>query len=155
MSNSLSKRAAGSDIVSRVNPKYHFPLDLHMLERQLRISLGLPFFGKMGGQVAYGYTYNPANDCYEPIPEIFKLLLQARKYLYTSSLREVADWVNVKAEKLGYSTRVSHMGLRNIMILRPPFEECLLPVEERERLIEGICQANKKNPKKAPTSVLL
>jgi len=146
MANKLSNRNRGKgvDVVSRVNPKYHFPLDMKMLERQLRISLGLPFYGKMGGVVAYGYVYEDATDCYKPVPEVFRLLWQARDYLYTSSLRETADWLNYKTEKLGYTQRISHMGLRNVMILRPPFEECLLPVEEREKMIEGICQYNQQ-----------
>ncbi len=142
MSNSLSKRAEGQDIVSRINPKYHFPGDLKALERQLRISLGLPFFGRMGGQIPYGYDYNGTNDCYEPYPEVFHLLVQAKKYLYTSSLRETSEWLNFKTEKLGYQIRISHMGLRNLMILRPPYTECMLTVAEREKLIESICQKN-------------
>jgi hypothetical protein len=144
MVNKLSQKNQGNgiELVSRVQPKYHFPINTKMLERQLRISLGLPFIGKMGGQVAYGYVYNESNDTYEPIPEIFTLLWQARQYLFTSSLREVADWLNYKTEKAGYTSKVSHMGLRNIMILRPPFEESQLPIEEREKLIESICQFN-------------
>jgi hypothetical protein len=128
------------DAVSRINPKYHFPGTMKQLERQIRLSLGLPFVGRMGGQTAYGYVYNKANDTYEPIDEIFGLLWQARRYLYTSSLREVADWLNFKTDKLGYKMPISHMGLRNIMILRPPYEECLLSREEKEKLIESLCQ---------------
>lgn len=147
MVNKLSQKnfGKGRDLVSRINPKFHGPLNMKMLERQIRISLGLPFFGKMGGQIAYGYTYNDTTDCYEPLPEIFNLLLQARQYLYTSSLRETTDWLNFKTEKLGYTDKVSHMGLRNIMILRPPYEECLLPIEERENIINSICQYNLTN----------
>ncbi len=144
MSNILAERNMGKgiELVSRVNPKYHFPLNLKMLERQIRISLGLPFYGKMGGQTAYGYIYNEATDCYEPLPEVFNLLWQARQYLFTSSLREVADWLNFKAEKAGYTATISHMGLRNIMILRPPFEECVLPAEEKEKILSSLCQFN-------------
>ena len=132
------------DVVSRVNPKYHFPGSLKLLERDLRICLGMPFKGRMGGQVAYGYMYDEASDTYQPIPEIFNLLWQARRYLYTSSLREVCDWLNFKVNKLGMSDKVSHMGLRNIMILRPPYEECLLPMKEREEILKSICQTNQK-----------
>ncbi len=132
------------DIVSRINPKYHFPSKLTLLERDFRICLGLPFKGRMGGQVAYGYMYDEASDTYQPIPEIFNLLWQARRYLYTSSLREVCDWLNFKVNKLGMTDKVSHMGLRNIMILRPPYEECLLPVKEREEIIKSLCQWNQK-----------
>lgn len=144
MPKTLSKQnnGKGVEMVSRVNPKYHFPINLKMLERQTRLSLGLPVQGKMGGQVPYGYQYNQATDTYEPIPEVFNLLWQARKYLFTSSIREVADWLNFKASKIGYIP-VSHMGLRNIMILRPPYEECLLPVEEREKLISSLCMTTK------------
>src|SRR6267154_2521882 len=81
------------DLVSRVNPKYHFPGSFKLLERDLCICLGLPFKGQMGGHVAYGYDYNKSTDTYEPNTEIFKLLWQARRYLYTSSLREVCDWL--------------------------------------------------------------
>lgn len=142
MSNRLTERNMGKgiDVVSRINPKYHFPLNLKLLERQIRISLGLPFFGRMGGQTAYGYVYNDQTDCYEPLPEVFALLWQARKYLYTSSLREVADWLNFKTASAGYDVKVAHTGLRNIMILRPPYEECLLPTEEKEKLIASLCQ---------------
>lgn len=127
------------DIVSRINPKYSFPGTLKHLERQIRISFGLPVKGRMGGVTPYGYNYNKDNDTYEPVDEVFKLLWQARRYLYTSSLRETADWLNFKAEKIGYQTKISHMGLRNVMILRPPYEECLLPREDREKVIESIC----------------
>ena len=146
MSNRLDQKYQGKgiELVSRVTAKYHFPINTKMLERQLRISLGLPFVGKMGGQVAYGYTYNEQTDTYEPLPEVFALLWQARQYLFTSSLREVGDWLNFKTEKLGYDCRVSHMGLRNIMILRPPFEESQLPTEEREKIIESLCQFNRQ-----------
>lgn len=130
------------DVVSRINPKYHFPGDLKLLERQMRISLGLPFKGKMGGQIAYGYTYDETQDSYFPINDIFRLLWEARRYLYTSSLREVCNWINVKAKKLGYDVEVSHQGLRNIMILRPPFEECLLPLHEKEEILKSLCQWN-------------
>ncbi len=133
------------DVVSRVNPKYHFPGNTTILERDLRICLGLPFKGKMGGQTAYGFIYNEATDTYEPVEEIFKLLWQGRRYLYTSSLREVGDWINFKAEKLGHPQKISHQGLRNVMILRPPYEECLLPAEEKEKLISSIVQWNQKN----------
>lgn len=144
--NKLSQKNSGKgiELVSRIQPKYHFPINMKMLERQIRISLGLPFKGKMGGVVAYGYIYNEATDTYEPIPELFKLLWEARQFLFTSSLREVADWLNYKAEKAGEQSKISHMGLRNLMILRPPFEECLLPVEEREKIVESLCHWNQK-----------
>lgn len=132
------------DMVSRLNPKYHFPGTMKLLERQIRISLGLPFKGRMGGQTAYGYTYNESTDTYEANEEVFKLLWQARRYLYTSALREVTDWLNVKAEKFGYNQQISHAGLRNLMILRPPFEEGLLPTEEKEKLLESLTQWNRK-----------
>lgn len=138
----------GLELVSRIQPKYHFPVNMNMLERQLRICLGLPFKGKMGGIIAYGYVYNEATDTFEPLPEVFDLLWQARQFLFTSSLREVADWLNFKTEKLGYSCRISHMGLRNLIILRPPLEEVNLPAEDREKLIEGICQYNLTTGKK-------
>ena len=149
MANILAQKNLGKgiDLVSRIQPKYHFPLNMHSLERQLRISLGLPFKGKMGGQVAYGYLYNEATDTYEPLPEVFAFLWQARQYLYTSSLREVTDWLNFKVEKAGYTVKVSHMGLRNIMILRPPYEECQLPIEEREQMVESICRYTSKTKK--------
>lgn len=149
MGNILAERNMGKglELVSRIQPKYHFPINMKMLERELRISLGLPFKGKMGGQVAYGYVYNENTDTYEPLPEVFALLWQARQYLFTSSLREVTDWLNYKTEKAGYTVRISHMGLRNVMILRPPFEECQLPVEEREKIIESICQYNSQMTK--------
>lgn len=132
------------DLVSRINPKYHFPNSLKLLERQIRISLGMPFKGQMGGQVAYGYIYDKASDTYQPNPEIFKLLWQARRYLYTSSLREVCGWINSKTEKLGLPDHLSHFGLRSIMILRPPFEECLLPQDEKEKILISLCQWNQR-----------
>lgn len=130
------------DLVSRVNPKYHFPGNMRLLERQLRISFGLPFTGRMGGQVAYGYEYIEATDTYEPNDEVFNLLWQARRYLYTSPLRETTDWLNFKAKKIGYEQKISHAGLRNVMILRPPFEECLLPRAEKEKIIASLIQWN-------------
>lgn len=132
------------DIVSRVNAKYHFPNSLKLLERDIRICLGLPFKGRMGGQTAYGYSYDALSDTYNPNPEIFNLLWQARRYLYTSSLREVCDWLNFKTTKIGLKDKVSHMGLRNIMILRPPYEECLLPLKEREEMVQSLCHWNHK-----------
>ncbi len=107
----------------------------------------MPFKGRMGGQVAFGYMYNESNDTYEPYPEVFKILWEARRYLYTSSLREVCTWISFKVEKLSLKDKLSHMGLRNLMILRPPFEECLLPMKEREEILESICQWNQKHPK--------
>jgi hypothetical protein len=132
---------------SRVETKFHFPGDIRTLERQIRISLALPFKGRMGGQVAYGYVYNTASDTYLPIPEIFNLLWQARRYLYTSSLREVCDWLNFKVSKLGFKDKLSHMGLRNIMILRPPYEECMLPEKEKEQILLSLCQWNQIHQK--------
>lgn len=130
------------DMVSRINPKYHFPSDMKMLEREIRICLGLPVKGRMGGFVPYGYIYDEATDVYQPIPEVFDLLWQARRFLYTSTLREVTAWLNFKAAKIGVTKELSHMGLRNIMVIRPPFEEHSLPIEEREKMIESLCQWN-------------
>lgn len=134
----------GVDFVSRVNPKYHFPLNTVMMERALRIALGLPFYTKMGGKAAYGYTYDPEEDKYTPIAEVFKLLWEARQHLYTCSLRETAEWLNYKNEKIGTGQKITPMGLRNIMILRPPYEESQLSYKEREKMVEGLCQYNKK-----------
>lgn len=130
------------DVVSRINPKYHFPGTLPLLERQIRISLGLPVKGRMGGHCPFAYTYNEATDTYEPDAEVFKILWEARRYLYTSPLREVVDWINFKTEKLNYPYTLSHGGLRNIMILRPPYEECILPTEQKEKILQSICQWN-------------
>jgi len=132
------------DVVSRINPKYHFPSDCVSLEKQLRIAFGLPFTGKTGGHVAYGYTYNKDTDTYVPNDDVFSLLWQARRYLYTSSLREVADWLNVKAEKYGYTQKISHMGLGNVMVVRPPYEECLLPKQEKEKILESLIKWNQQ-----------
>ena len=129
-------------MVSRINPKYHFPDDMTRLERQVRICLGLPFPDKLTGQVPYGYVYRPETNINEPLPEVFNLLWQARRYLYTSPLRETADWLNFKTTKLGYNIKISHMGLRNLMIMRPPFEECLLPMDEKEKIVTSLCQYN-------------
>jgi len=143
--NTLPKVAKNAvDFVSRVNPKYRFPTNIKMIERQLRICLGLPFKGRMGGQVAYGYIYNADTDMHEPIEEIFNLLWQANRYLYSSAIREVTDWLNAKTAKLGYHHKLSHQGLRNIMILRPPMEECLLPVAEKEKIVASLCQWNSR-----------
>lgn len=131
------------DVVSRINPKFHFPGDMQRLEKNIRFCLALPIHGKVGGQLPYAYTYNAANDTYEPHKEVFALLWQARRYLYTSSLREVADWLNLKTSKLGYTQNISHMGLRNLMVMRPPMEECLMPDAEKEKLIESIVAWNK------------
>lgn len=131
-----------ADLVSRVNPKYHFPGSLKTLEHQLRICFGLPFKGKQGGTTAYAYTYDKASDTYIPDVEVFKYLWECRRYLYSSSLRDVAAWLNFKAEKVGYKQRISHMGLRHLMVMRPPYEQVLLPVIEREKLIEYICLTN-------------
>lgn len=126
------------DLVSRINPKVHFPGTITQMERQLRMCLGLPFPKKLTGQTAYGYSYNAERDMYEPLPEVFSLLWQARRYLYASPIRETTDWLNYKVKKLGYESTISHMGLRNLMIMRPPYEECLLPVEEKEKIIESL-----------------
>lgn len=138
------------DMVSRVNPKFHFPSDLDAVEKTLRICLGLPFKRTQGGQVPYGYTWDETTSLYQPNAEVFKLLWQARRYLYTSSLREVTDWLNLKANKLGYTTPISHMGLRNLMVMRPVMEEALLPVEQKEKLIESLVAWN--NLQKTPTT---
>lgn len=130
------------DMVSRVNPKFHFPGDMQRLEKALRICLGLPF-QTHNGQTPYGYEWSEKDNAYMPRQEIFNLLWQARRYLYTSSLREVTDWLNLKANKLGYTVPISHMGLRNLMIMRPPLEECLLSTDEKEKLIESINTWNK------------
>ena len=135
---------ASKDLVSRVNPKYHFPKNMKEFERQIRLSLGLPVVGRMGGITPYGYTYVAETDTYEPSQEVFNFLWQARRYLYTSPLRETTDWLNFKVHQLGYDMKVSHMGLRNIMILRPPYEECILPVKEKEEILASLVAWNKK-----------
>lgn len=143
---SMEPKAAKNavDIVSRINPKYFWPTSLRTLERQIRFSLGLPVVGRFGGQCPYGYVYNKENNTYEPNDEVFKLLWDARRYLYSSPLREVADWLNFKCEKIGYNQAISHAGLRNLMILRGPYEECLLPRAEKEKIIESICALTTK-----------
>lgn len=131
------------DLVSRVNPKFHFPKDLRHIEKALRICLGLPIIGKQGGQVPYAYTWDEESQTYKSNKDIFALLWQARRYLYTSSIREVTDWLNLKARKFNYNVSISHMGLRNLMVMRPPYEECLLPEEEREKILESLISWNK------------
>lgn len=125
-------------IEARVNHKYHFPSTINVLERYFRMALGLPFKGRMGGEIPYAYKYVLETDTYEPNEEIMHLLWQAKKYLHSSSLREVAIWLNFKVEKLGYKDRVSFEGLRNIMFNRPPYEECLLPKEQKEKILESL-----------------
>ncbi len=128
------------DVVSRLNPKYHFPVDLKSLERHLRISLGLPFKKRIQGIIPYGYEYDSETDTYNPNPVVFDLLWQARRYLYTSSLREVADWLNFKCKNANIDQQISHEGLRNLFTLRPPYEECLLPTEEKEQILASLTQ---------------
>lgn len=130
-------------MTSRVNPKFKAPDDMPHLEKAIRICLGLPFYGKASGQIPYAYVWDDATGAYQPNLEVFKLLWQARRYLYTSSLREVTDWLNLKASKLNYNVPISHMGLRNLMIMRPPLEECLIPQEEKEKIVESITAWNK------------
>jgi len=131
------------DMVSRINPRFHAPGDLSHVEKSLRICLGLPILNKQGGQIPYGYTWDEASQSYLPNLDVFKILWQARRYLYTSAIREVTDWVNLKVSKLANTQSISHQGLRNLMIMRPPLEECLLPQEDKEKIIESIILWNK------------
>ena len=141
---SIKTKLNDKEVCTKVNLKYSLPPTLHAAEKTLRLCLGLPFRKKTGGQVAYGYMYDEKTDTYYPNEEIFKLLYKARQYLLTShSLREVTKWLNFKAEKLGVEA-LSHPGLEKIMIVRPPYSECLLPEAEKEKIIESLCQWNQK-----------
>jgi len=131
---------------TKVNLKYNLPPTLHAAEKQLRLCLGLPFKRKSGGQIPYGYMYDDKTDTYYPNAEIFALLWKARQYLLTShSLREVVTWLNFKAAKLGIAP-LSHVGLEKIMIVRPPYEQCLLTEDEKEKIISSLCHWNQTNP---------
>ena len=140
-SNSLNPTG---DLASRANVKYHFPASSEQLEKQLRLCFGLPFYGRQSGQVPYGYLYHKESVLSEPLQEVYKLLWAARQYLHHSSLREVSTWLDFKAKKVGYDRPLSYMGLQKIMFTRPPFAECILPVDEKEKILISLVQWNQQ-----------
>lgn len=139
------KQPNGEVATAKISLRHHLPPTLEAVEKNLRFSLGLPIYKRMAGAVPYGYMYDANLNVYQPNQEIFKLLWKARQYLLTNhSLREVVIWLNSKAEKIGIDS-LSHVGLEKLMITRPPFEQCLLSQEEKEKIIYSLCQWNQTN----------
>lgn len=113
-------------------PEVAFPT-LVKLNRYRNVCLGLPVPASPLG-IPYGYYEDPETKMLEPIEEIVQLLLQAKHYLRRGyPYSKVTEWVNVNAQDYIERT-ISPDTLRYIMTNRPPFEECALPRDEREKL---------------------
>lgn len=89
---------------------------LMLRDRYERLSQGLPV-PVLTSEIPLGYKINP-DDPLELIkdPEVFDLLIRARKYLKDSSIRDTAEWLRSKGVK------ISHQGLHKLMKLRPPYD---------------------------------
>ncbi len=107
---------------------------LAKLERHRAICLGLPIPSSHLSKPPYGYVENPETGMLEPIEGIVKILLKAKHYIRAGyPYTRVSEWVNINAEEYT-DTTISSNTLRWIMSNRPPFEECALERDERERL---------------------
>lgn len=79
-----------------------------------------------------------------PNDEAFKVLVQAKYLMAQSATRKVSLWLGRELIKMKYNfsltknynekAGLSHTVLATIMKQRRPFDECLLPLDERERI---------------------
>jgi len=79
-----------------------------------------------------------------PNEEAFKLLVQSKYLMSQSSVRKISLWIGRELQKIKYDfsltknynekAGLSHTVLAYIMKHRRPFDECLLPLDERERI---------------------
>jgi hypothetical protein len=102
---------------------------LKELDRHRRLCLGLPLPVWINGIVPWGYMFDP-NDPTMAIPndDQLRLLLKVKEYLKEYSYGDMSAWLT----KAGYP--ISTMALHNLITMRMPFEEIVLPLEEREKL---------------------
>lgn len=115
--------------------------------RVARIMYGLPVPLDRSGNAPLGYDSVKEVDGVVlawPNDEAFKLLVQAKYLMEQSSTRKVAIWLDKELHKIGYdfsllckynkNKRISHTTINGLLKYRPPLDECLLDLDERERI---------------------
>lgn len=110
-------------------PKQHLKILISEQDRKKRLQLGLPL-RKIRKQIPWGYVTDP-NDptILLPIEKAFLCLIRAADFLKEHSYADVSNWL----KSCGFP--ISHNGLFKLMHQRPPFDEVLLPLEERMKLV--------------------
>lgn len=114
--------------------------------RTARMMYGLPILLKTD-DLPFGYdTVKTDADGTWAMPndDAFKLLVKAKHFKQYSAARKVTSWLNVELQKITYDTStirnynpktgLHHSGIAVLLKTRPPVDECLLPLYERERI---------------------
>ncbi len=112
-------------------PNRKFQTLLREQDRQKRLQLALPV-PKIRRCIPWGYILDPEDDTKTsciPVEKAFLCLIRAKEFLKESSYLDVSNWL----KSCGYP--ISHQGLFRLMNERPPFDEVLLPLEERMKLV--------------------
>jgi len=99
--------------------------NLNAMKRNMKLSLGLPV-PIINGQLPWGYRRDETDPQIAVIIEpCRKIIHRAKDFLLTDSYVDVSNWL----KSCGYP--LSQEGLRRLMMDRPPFDEIMLPLEER------------------------
>jgi len=99
---------------------------LSQLNRYRKIVLGLPL-PLARFKVPWGYFPSPEDPKWLlPDENALRLLLKAKEYLVTCSLKEVATWLSAESK-----VSISIEGLRNILRERCPLPEIMLEYNDR------------------------
>lgn len=97
---------------------------LEELDRHRSMRLGLPI-SRGSGPVPWGYREND-NKGLEPIDICFKILVEAKKHLETSTYKELSAWISQET-----GVNIGRTGVVRVMEERMPFDEAALPLSER------------------------
>lgn len=115
------------DLFEKAVPARAF-ISLEQLDRYRNFSLGLPV-PRLNAKIPWGYFEDPANrDNFLPDDRALRLLWKVKGLLKDYNYMDMAAWLT----KAGYP--ISHNGLHKLMMSRQPFDEILLPLEERMKL---------------------
>ncbi len=110
------------------------------LLRNARMMYALPI-KPSGGIPPSGYDRELVDESGQtwllPNEEYFKILIQAKYLLRGASARSVAEWLNKELNSRGIPSKMPHFTLKKIMKERRPLDECLLPLDDRNRLFQA------------------
>ena len=115
-------------------PTYHLPKkfarNLTDAYRILNMCLGLPVTRK-NDTIPFGYKQSETDpDMLDPIDSEFEVYYKASRFISQHhSLSEVIEWVAYHTGR-----KMSKQGFYDMLKVRPPMKECLLPLNERMKL---------------------
>lgn len=101
------------------------------LDNHKRFCLGLPVPKYKHGNPPFGYDDDPDNpEYYKPDEFALRLLLRSVLYIKDYGYRDVAQWLTEHAGRT-----ISKSNLHKLVLEgKIPFNEIMLPIEEREKL---------------------